>query len=99
MKLLPSYINGRERELYKETEDGQEVFYYEDKNIINISDDIFKAKYLSDITFSSNDYALNTLLTASFVPAFLILSTDFLINSLAFSKSGRTYSYCENVVK
>jgi len=34
MKLLPSYINGRERELYKETEDGQEVFYYEDKNII-----------------------------------------------------------------
>lgn len=35
----------------------------ENKNIINISDDIFKAKYLSDITFSSNDYALNTLLT------------------------------------
>ena len=34
-----------------------------DKNIINISDDIFKAKYLSDITFSSNDYALNSLLT------------------------------------
>lgn len=33
------------------------------KNIINISDDIFKAKYLSDITFSSNDYALNSLLT------------------------------------
>lgn len=35
----------------------------ESKNIINISDDIFKAKYLSDITFSSNDYALNSLLT------------------------------------
>lgn len=35
----------------------------ENKNIINISDDIFKAKYLSDITFSSNDYALNSLLT------------------------------------
>ena len=34
-----------------------------DKNQINISDDIFKAKYLSDISFSSNDYALNTLLT------------------------------------
>lgn len=34
-----------------------------DKNIINVSDDIFKAKYLSDISFSSNDYALNTLLT------------------------------------
>lgn len=35
----------------------------ESKNVINISDDIFKAKYLSDITFSSNDYALNGLLT------------------------------------
>ena len=35
----------------------------ESKNVINISDDIFKAKYLSDITFSSNDYALNSLLT------------------------------------
>ncbi len=35
----------------------------EDKNQINVSDDIFKAKYLSDISFSSNDYALNTLLT------------------------------------
>lgn len=34
-----------------------------DKNQINVSDDIFKAKYLSDISFSSNDYALNTLLT------------------------------------
>ena len=32
-------------------------------DVINIDDDIFKAKYLSDITFSSNDYALNTLLT------------------------------------
>lgn len=35
----------------------------ENKNIINISDDVFKAKYLSDISFSSNDYALNGLLT------------------------------------
>ena len=34
-----------------------------DKNQINVSDDIFKAKYLSDISFSSNDYALNSLLT------------------------------------
>lgn len=33
------------------------------KKVIKISDDIFKAKYLSDITFSSNDYTLNGLLT------------------------------------
>ena len=35
----------------------------EDKNIINMDSDFFKAKFLSDISFSSNDYALNTLLT------------------------------------
>lgn len=35
----------------------------ENKNLIVLSDDIFKAKYLSDISFSSNDYILNSLLT------------------------------------
>lgn len=34
-----------------------------DKNIIFVKDDIFKAKILSDISFSSNDYILNSLLT------------------------------------
>ena len=33
-----------------------------DKKVIPTDDTIFQAKYLSDITFSSNDYALNTLL-------------------------------------
>ena len=33
------------------------------RNIISLSDNIFNAKYLSDISFSSNDYALNSLLT------------------------------------
>ena len=33
------------------------------KNIISIDDSSLNSKYLSDITFSSNDYALNTLLT------------------------------------
>lgn len=33
------------------------------KNIIDMSNEIFKTKYLSDITFSSNDYALNALLS------------------------------------
>lgn len=32
------------------------------KSIINCYDDLFNAKYLSDISFSSHDYALNTLL-------------------------------------
>lgn len=34
----------------------------DNRNIIPTDDNIFKAKYLSDISFSSNDYALNTLL-------------------------------------
>ena len=35
----------------------------ENKNIIDISNNVLKAKYLSDISFSSNDYILNSLLT------------------------------------
>ena len=35
----------------------------ENKQIIEDSKDIFEAKYLSDISFSSNDYTLNTLLS------------------------------------
>ena len=34
----------------------------ENKNIIEIYEDSINAKYLSDISFSTNDYALNTLL-------------------------------------
>ena len=33
------------------------------KNVIKVNENMFNAKYLSDITFSANDYALNTLLT------------------------------------
>ncbi len=33
-----------------------------DRNVISTEDNALNAKYLSDITFSSNDYALNTLL-------------------------------------
>lgn len=39
------------------------VLLDENKNSIVVADDIFKAKYLSDITFSTNDYILNSLLT------------------------------------
>ena len=34
-----------------------------EKNIVQLDTNINNAKYLSDITFSSNDIALNTLLT------------------------------------
>ena len=35
----------------------------ENKNIIPLDDSVYQAKYLSDISFSQNDYILNTLLT------------------------------------
>lgn len=41
----------------------ESILLDEHKNIIPFTDDIINAKYLSDISFSSNDYALNSLLT------------------------------------
>ena len=33
------------------------------KSVITVDESVFNNKYLSDISFSSNDYTLNTLLT------------------------------------
>lgn len=57
----------------------------ENKNLIVVKDDIFKAKYLSDISFSSNDYVLNSLLTLIPKKIYIHLvddSTDEFINTL-----------------
>ena len=65
ISLLKVYINSQGNNcniihlIYLKNES---ILLDENKNIINISDDIFNAKYLSDISFSSNDYALNSLL-------------------------------------
>ena len=65
ISLLKLYINSQGNNcdiihlIYSKNES---LLLDENKNIINVSDDIFNAKYLSDITFSSNDYALNSLL-------------------------------------
>lgn len=66
ISLLKMYINSQKSNcdivhLVYTTE--ASILLDKDKNIIDVSDDIFKAKYLSDISFSSNDYALNSLLT------------------------------------
>jgi len=42
---------------------GESILLNQDKKTISLEDNIFNAKYLSDISFSSNDYALNALLT------------------------------------
>lgn len=66
ISLLKLYINSQACNsdiihiVYSKTDS---ILLDENKNIISIEDDIFNAKYLSDITFSSNDYILNSLLT------------------------------------
>ena len=63
---------------------GESILIDEERNLISIKDNIFNAKYLSDITFSSNDYTLNTLL--SILPKRIIIHEidveDEFINTL-----------------
>ena len=42
---------------------GESILLDKQKNIVQLEGNINNAKYLSDITFSSNDIALNTLLS------------------------------------
>lgn len=63
--LLKLYIYSKEpnKELIHLIYMGEDsILLDENKNIISVSKNVFNAKYLSDITFSSNDYILNTLL-------------------------------------
>ena len=43
--------------------DSKPTLFDENNNIIDVKGDNFDMKYLSDISFSSNDYILNALLT------------------------------------
>lgn len=66
VSLLKMYVNSQKSTcnlIHLIYNNENSILLDENKDIINVSDDIFKAKYLSDISFSSNDYALNTLLT------------------------------------
>ena len=65
ISLLRLYVNSQKSEvnvIHIVYTDKNAILLDENKNIINISDDISKVKYLSDISFSTNDYILNTLL-------------------------------------
>lgn len=65
ISLLKLYINSQKNNsniihlIYKTSES---ILLDENKNLILNSEEIFNAKYLSDISFSSNDYTLNSLL-------------------------------------
>ena len=65
ISLLKIYVNSEKsmcNEIHLIYNNYKPILLDENKNIIKTEDDLLKAKYLSDITFSSNDYALNTLL-------------------------------------
>ena len=66
VSLLKMYVNSEKNKtdiIHVIYLNSNPVLLDKHKNIINIDENMFNAKYLSDITFSSSDYALNTLLT------------------------------------
>lgn len=65
ISLLKLYISSQkpQEEVVHLIYSGEDSFLLDaKKNKINVSEDLLKAKYLSDISFSTNDYLLNTLL-------------------------------------
>ncbi len=76
VNLLKTYIESRPSTtplvhlIYLNNES---ILLDKNKEIIDTDTDIFTAKYLSDISFSSNDYALNTLL--NLLPKKIIIHT------------------------
>lgn len=66
INILHLYVNSKESmidTLHLVYLNKESILIDNQKNIISTKDHIFDAKYLSDISFSSNDYCLNTLLT------------------------------------
>lgn len=64
--LLKCYINSKEYGIgavHLIYQNQESILLDEFKKTIDLDDSILNSKYLSDITFSSNDYTLNTLLT------------------------------------
>ena len=90
VSLLKLYINSQGSScnlvhlIYTSNEE-ESILLDENKEIINISHDNLNAKYLSDISFSSNDYTLNTLLTILPKEIYIHLIDDYIddfINTL-----------------
>lgn len=66
ISLLKLYINSQTpccEKVHVLYSSSHSILLDENQKIINPSDEMFQAKYLSDISFSSNDYTLNSLLS------------------------------------
>jgi len=87
INLLKLYIESKESQsnlVHLVYTNGESILLDHNKNIISLSDNMLNAKYLSDISFSSNDYALNTLLNLlpKKIEIHLITYEDEFINTL-----------------
>lgn len=96
INLLRLYIDSKEplsSTVHLIYTNGESILLNEKKQIINVDDNIFNAKYLSDISFSSNDYALNTLLTLlpNKIEIHVIGYEDEFINTLKLIFSNRVF--------
>ena len=100
ISLLKIYINSHCSninlvQLYYNS--SKSTLFDENNNIINITDDSFNMKYISDISFSSNDYILNALLTL--IPQKIIIhlsdnTIDDFINTLSLIFENRI-TFCK----
>ncbi len=96
ISLLKVYINTNKSEvniLHLIYSKGESVLLDENKNIVSVSDNLFNAKYLSDISFSSNDFALNTLLSMlpKKIEIHIIDEEDEFINTLKLIFEDRAF--------
>lgn len=97
VNLLKIYINSKESKtslVHLVYTNQESILIDEYNNLIDIDDHIFEAKYLSDISFSSNDYALNTLLTLLPEKIYIHLidsNEDEFINTLKLIFDNRVY--------
>ena len=94
--LLKLYVNSKSpssKEVHLIYKNKESILLDENKNLINAEDNIFEIKYLSDISFSSNDFALSTLL--SLLPKKIIIhiidNEDEFINTLKLIFDKRIY--------
>lgn len=96
ISLLKMYVNSKDpetEEIHLIYTNGESILLDKNKDIITISNNNFNAKYLSDITFSSNDFALNALLSIlpKKINIHLITKKDEFIDTLCLIFENRVY--------
>ena len=96
ISLLKMYVNSKEpetEEIHLIYTNGESILLDKNTDIITIANNSFNAKYLSDITFSSNDFALNALLSLlpKKINVHLITKKDEFIDTLCLIFEEKVY--------